>query len=227
MNQYGILNQIIFNHIIKVVKQFDYFNNANILYNDTISFICEHQNTLLYVFHFIAFIHILRHLYNNYNVSSNIELDSITLNNKYLLLNNELDNIKMNIAEIKKLFKNLQNNYNTKQKMIHSIDELVKTGEQLYKNNEEIETTYSNFLNNKLNDIEKIMIDVCYNDHNYLAYDGEQWTMELLKKKAVDMKLPDIHWGGKVVLGYVIRITEQLFKIRDIVEPEYPNYYET
>ena len=53
MNQYGILTQIIFNYIIKAVKEYEYKNNANLLYNNTISFFCEHQNTLLYIFHFI------------------------------------------------------------------------------------------------------------------------------------------------------------------------------
>jgi hypothetical protein len=83
------------------------------------------------------------------------------------------------------------------------------------------------FLQNKLNDIEEIMTSGEYNDRDYLAYDGEEWTMNLLREKAIQLELPDVHWGSRVTLGYVIRIVEQLTKIGDIIEPVYPDGYET
>jgi hypothetical protein len=81
-------------------------------------------------------------------------------------------------------------------------------------------------ISNKLDSIEEIMISGDYNDPDYLKYD-KNWTMDLLMEKATQMEIPDIKWGSKTALGFVIRTVEQLIKIGDIVKPVYPDGYET
>jgi hypothetical protein len=75
--------------------------------------------------------------------------------------------------------------------------------------------------------IENIMISGSYNDPDYLSFEGDEWTMTALKNKAAEMKLPKIHWRSRQILAYVLRITEQLYKIGDIIEPVYPDGYTT
>lgn len=73
--------------------------------------------------------------------------------------------------------------------------------------------------NQKLDDIESILAKCDYN--------GSEWTMELLNKKADELKLPKINWKSRSVLAYFIRTTDQLSKIGKIIEPMYPNDYDT
>ena len=73
--------------------------------------------------------------------------------------------------------------------------------------------------NQKLDDIESILVNGDYN--------GSEWTMELLKKKADELELPKINWKSKSVLAYFIRTTEQLSKIGKIIEPMYQDDYDT
>ena len=79
----------------------------------------------------------------------------------------------------------------------------------------------------KLSDIEEILVDGLYNDPDYLAYKEEKWTFSMLKEKAVHMGLPVVNWGSNKSLAFAIRTTEQLKKIIDIIEPTYPDGYET
>ena len=72
--------------------------------------------------------------------------------------------------------------------------------------------------NQKLDDIESILANCDYN--------GSEWTMELLKKKADELELPKINWKSKSVLAYFIRTTEQLSKIGKIIEPMYQYDYD-
>ena len=72
--------------------------------------------------------------------------------------------------------------------------------------------------NQKLDDIESILANCDYN--------GSEWTMELLKKKADELALPKINWKSKSVLAYFIRTTEQLSKIGKIIEPMYQYDYD-
>ena len=72
--------------------------------------------------------------------------------------------------------------------------------------------------NQKLDDIESILANCDYN--------GSEWTMELLKKKADELALPKINWKSKSVLAYFITTTEQLSKIGKIIEPMYQYDYD-
>ena len=72
--------------------------------------------------------------------------------------------------------------------------------------------------NQKLDDIECILANCDYN--------GSEWTMELLKKKADELALPKINWKSKSVLAYFIKTTEQLSKIGKIIEPMYQYDYD-
>ena len=72
--------------------------------------------------------------------------------------------------------------------------------------------------NQKLDDIESILVNGDYN--------GSEWTMELLKKKADELELPKINWKSKSVLAYFIKTTEQLSKIGKIIEPMYQYDYD-
>jgi DNA mismatch repair ATPase MutS len=72
--------------------------------------------------------------------------------------------------------------------------------------------------NQKLDDIESILAKCDYN--------GSEWTMELLKKKADELALPKINWKSKSVLAYFIKTTEQLSKIGKIIEPMYQYDYD-
>ena len=73
--------------------------------------------------------------------------------------------------------------------------------------------------NQKLDDIESILANCDYN--------GSEWTMELLKKKADELALPKINWKSRSVLAYFIKTTEQLSKIGKIIEPMYQDDYDT
>ena len=72
--------------------------------------------------------------------------------------------------------------------------------------------------NQKLDDIESILVNGDYN--------GSEWTMALLKKKADELELPKINWKSKSVLAYFIKTTEQLSKIGKIIEPMYQYDYD-
>ena len=72
--------------------------------------------------------------------------------------------------------------------------------------------------NQKLDDIESILANCDYN--------GSEWTMELLKKKADELALPKINWKSRSVLAYFIKTTEQLSKIGKIIEPMYQYDYD-
>ena len=84
---------------------------------------------------------------------------------------------------------------------------------------EEKRITMESDFKQKLDDIEDILLDDDYN--------GSKWTMELLNKKADELKLPKINWKSRSVLAYFIRTTEQLSKIGKIIEPMNPDDYDT
>jgi hypothetical protein len=102
---------------------------------------------------------------------------------------------------------------------------LIKELEQKNKLLRILETKTGCYLNIK--NIESIMIDECYNDPDCLKYEEKEWTIKKLKKKAIQMGLPDIKWGSKVAVAFVMRIKDQLVRINEIVEPLYKDGYET
>lgn len=79
----------------------------------------------------------------------------------------------------------------------------------------------------KIKDVEDILIDGDYNDELYLAYDSDDWTMKKLKEKAISMGIPDMNWGSRSSIGNIIRMTEIVQKIDNIIKPTYPDGYDT
>ena len=96
---------------------------------------------------------------------------------------------------------------------------------------DEISEYESELKNKKSQDIrdniEEIMIDGTYNDPDYLGYEGEEWNMKKLKEKAKYLNIPNFHISSKKAYAYIIRAVEQLSKIENIIEPNYPDGYET
>ena len=96
---------------------------------------------------------------------------------------------------------------------------------------DEVSEYESELKNKKLQDardnIEEIMIDGTYNDPDYLGYEGEEWNMKKLKEKAKSLNIPNFHFSSKKAYAYIIRVVEQLSKIENIIEPNYPDGYET
>lgn len=89
----------------------------------------------------------------------------------------------------------------------------------------------SELKNKKLQDlrdnIEEIMIDGTYNDPDYLGYEGEEWNMKKLKEKAKSLHIPNFHLKSEKAYAYIIRAVEQLSRIENIIEPNYPDGYDT
>ena len=76
-----------------------------------------------------------------------------------------------------------------------------------------------------LKEIEKVMVDGSYNDPDYLIFSN--MTVNELQNKAKTLKIPDFAWGTKQALAHVLRLTDQLNNMIEIVQPIYPDGYET
>ena len=212
---------IMTDYFLKTLTEFDYKTNIIFCCNLIITFIFDHKNIIVLFFHLIVFLNLLVKIYSNIINSKQIEIEKKRINRKLECL----DNIFSEKEEVWKLF---ETSYHSKNKMIHCVDmivsqfnDFIKTEKQLHKDTEKLDKQYNKFLHKKLKDIEDVLIN---NNDNYI---GEEWTMELLEKKAFEMRLPDIKWGSRSVLGFVIRIVEQLLKIDGIIEPIYADGYET
>jgi hypothetical protein len=81
----------------------------------------------------------------------------------------------------------------------------------------------------KMDNIEEILVDECYKDAKKLSYTGDVWTMNLLKEKALQIGIPIIDWDNSRLssIAYVIRVSEQIHRISDIVCPKYNEEQET
>lgn len=77
----------------------------------------------------------------------------------------------------------------------------------------------------KLDNIEEILVDECYNDEKSLSYTGDVWTMNLLKEKALQIGIPINNRLSSI--AYVVRVSEQIQRISDIVGPKYNEEQET
>jgi len=221
------------NIIINFFKNIDYKTYAFHIIEKTKDFVYHHHNALLFAF-FVIIIDIIieRLIVNRERCLFQTEKDRIAY--QYILLEEKKSDLEKVFAEKQCLLDNLQANYKAKQDIYQHIETMVRhsnevtnIGKDILDQQKQIETQQSTLLQKKLKDIELIMIDGSYNDYNYLAYDGPEWTMKRLKKKAAEMKIPEINWANRTALGYVIRLVEQLSRISDIVEPVYPNGYET
>ena len=104
---------------------------------------------------------------------------------------------------------------------------------QKKKLSKEKNTLCAKIINQKeiLKDIESILVDGAYNDTDtkYLKYEDPEWTMSKLKKEAIDLGVPYrlLRTINKHNLKYVLRIVDQNTKIADIIDPDYPDGYET
>jgi hypothetical protein len=83
-------------------------------------------------------------------------------------------------------------------------------------------------LSEKVDKIREIFVAGEYNDPEYLIYD--KWNITKLKKKAKELKITlfsSYRINSRLSLAYTIRLTEQRNRIEEIVEPLYPDGYET
>jgi hypothetical protein len=224
--------------IPEYVKDFDYktnavwaYNGASIymtgFYDDARVFVIEHHNVLLITIHMCLFIELLLK-------RSRLVSGHLSLREEAERESNLISVTKMRFKEKEHLLKCFQRKYLTQRELHHSVDEIVTHCTEVVEEVKKLQENHSNLVDSqvvifmkKINDIEEIMIDGSYNDLEYLKYDGEEWTMDLLKEKAIQMEIPSVKWGSKAAIGFVLRTVEQLIKIGEIVEPLYPDGYET
>lgn len=223
MSQNGLIN-IIFINIFRTLKEFEYKKNAMLVYDNIVSFVFNNKINIAMFIYYIAFVGLFLKIYIN--------------SKKIDIAKEKMDNILLQIDETfnekKKVWKLFESTYNSKNNITHYVNEIVSNVNNLFESkhrfnteSEQLDKQYNYLLKNKLKNIENVMIDGSYNDPDYMSYDGEEWTFERLNKKAIKMGLPDINWGSREVLSYVLRLFEQLLKIGKIVEPIYPDGYET
>jgi hypothetical protein len=163
--------------------------------------------------------------------------DTLILRGKEKTFNRKQEDsarVKEFVLNKEKLLKNFQDQYNTQQTMRASIEdmvshctEIIDLGKTLQEDRKSLVDNRYGYLEKKLNDIEEIMVCGEYNDADYLSYDSEDWNMYLLNEKAIQMELPDVSWGSRGALAFAIRSAELLNKIVAIVQPVYPDGYET
>lgn len=111
--------------------------------------------------------------------------------------------------------------------MVDMCTELSASAETWKASLKDANTSASVILKNKMDNIANILTDGGYNDPAHLSYTGSKWTMNLLKEKAIHLGIPELYWGSRTSLAYVLRAIEQLKRIEKIVEPVYPDGYET
>ena len=123
-------------------------------------------------------------------------------------------------------------NYYSKNRLIQGIEDLIEQSTVLSENARKwqitqsaLETSENAIANKKLKDIENIMIDGAYNDPDYLLF--SDMTMAELKIEAKELDIPRCSWGSKQALAYSLRLTHKLNDLIAIVNPVYPDGYET
>ena len=226
-------------------KDFDYKTNATWayasattfmtgFYADVYTFVVENHNMLLCIFHLVLFVDFFVRRSRLTSACMSLTKDKANVERERRLHTLARVVNDQKFEEKERLLECFQRNYSTQQKMHISIEamiahgtDVVETGKKLQEDQKNLADSQLSVLQKKLKDIEEIMISGSYNDPEYLAYDGEEWTFDLLKEKAIQMELPNVNWGSKATLGFVVRTVEQLKKIGDIVEPVYPDGYET
>mgnify|MGYP000604226607 CR=1 FL=1 len=226
-------------------KDFDYKTNTTWayasattfmtgFYADAYTFFVENHNVLLCIFHLVLFVDFFVRRSRLTSACMSLTKDKANVERERRLHTLARVVNEQKFEEKERLLECFQRNYSTQQKMHISIEamiahgtDVVETGKKLQEDQKNLSDSQLSVLQKKLKDIEEIMISGSYNDPDYLAYDGEEWTFDLLKEKAIQMELPNVNWGSKATLGFVVRTVEQLKKIGDIVEPVYPDGYET
>jgi hypothetical protein len=229
---------VIKENIPTFAKDFKYKTNAtfvymNVLYEDvmisdhTRDFFMKYHHLLLLFLHVIFFIELVWE-------RTSVSILHISLIEEKKEIKKQRDlicSIRSFTQEKERLVEYYKSKYNIRQKLIISIEAMIKQCSDAVDVAHSLRKDHNNLcdaeiLRKKFDNIEEIMISGDYNDPEYLKYD-KRWTIDLLKEKAIQMEIPDIKWGSKTALGFVIRTVEQLTKIGDIVQPVYPDGYET
>ena len=73
--------------------------------------------------------------------------------------------------------------------LINTCEKMLDHGNDWYESEAARFKIEDDFFQGKLKKIEQIMIDGVYNDPEYLAFDGKEWPMKRLVKKAKEMKI--------------------------------------
>ncbi len=123
-------------------------------------------------------------------------------------------------------------NYYAKNQLNDNIENLIEQSVKLVENGRKWQETHSDveqseytILNKKLFQIENVMVSEEYNDPDYLIF--SDMTMSELKTESKLLNLPNCNWGCKQALAHCIRLTKQLNDLIEIVQPVYPDGYET
>lgn len=190
------------------------------MYDTMYDFVYTFRHELIMVVHFLLLLNLL--------------LEKKKFRHVYMHVDKENQYLKTKLAEYKERVELFVNNsekttgmMDEMKKMHKMCESVLEKGNEWMNTQQALEHAEFNHLHRKRKEIEGILVDGVYNDDRYLAYDSERWTMKELKKKAEEMDIPDIYWGNKDAISHVIRLTEQIKKISDIIEPVYPCGYET
>jgi hypothetical protein len=170
------------------------------------------------IFVCLCFIIVIEYTYKYYTLEKNdflnridkISEDKLKLDNNITILNRKL-----------KYYKQKNNNKENFSKeitsMINKCKDVIVIGNEWRHDISFLESEID-ISKRKLVRIKAIMTDSSYTNEERLLYSSNEWSMKELIEKADKMNLPDMYWGNKSVLGYVIRLAEQLRKINDTVE---------
>jgi len=200
------------------------------------SFLEEYSHFIIIVLHLVM---LFRHMSRSRYHSIVFQQKLATLKERQSRFEEATDeyNRKSNgIDDDRKRLNAYKSNHDAGTAMKAALSELVEKCQQLDNIGKDWRESWVNIaeiriadLEKKNKDIEDIMIDGLYNDPQYLAYEGDEWTFAALQEKALEMGIPSraVYWGSKPTLSYVLRVVEQLTKIGDIVKPVYPDGYET
>ena len=190
------------------------------IYDTMYDFVYTFRHELIMVVHFLLLLNLL--------------LEKKKFRHVYMHVDKENQYLKTKLAEYKERVELFVNNsekttgmMDEMKKMHKMCESVLEKGNEWMNTQQALEHAEFNHLHRKQKEIDEILVDGVYNDCRYLAYDSELWTMKDLKKKAEEMDIPDIYWGNKDAISHVIRLTEQIKKISDIIEPVYPCGYET
>ena len=219
----------------KMAHQIKYYkDNASVIYTDVSAFVIKHQHMLVFMLHMLLITDTIYRKFNLLSIRADIVNKQNALQNDRVaymaLCDVDKDNQKMK----DELFLELGKRDLSRTLMTSSLQEMKGRCEDLIL----LGTEWTHFEKSvidhqdgeaiqKMKNIEEIFVDGCYNDPEYLAYNGDGWTMDLLKDKAIQMGYPDVDRGSRVSLTYVIWVLEQLQRIEEIVKPTYPDGYET
>ena len=193
-------------------------------YRESVNTLCSHNHE---IFTFLGFIIVAEYTYKyigyfkgfkNYTLEKNSYLyhikkiaeDNLILADNITVLNKKLKYYKQKNNSKENLSKEITS-------MINKCKDVIFIGNEWRHDISFLESEID-ISKRKLTSIKAIMTDSSYTNEECLLYSSNDWSMKELTEKAEQMNLPDMYWGNKSVLGYVIRMAEQLRKINDTVE---------